>query len=326
MRAALLGAVTNAFFATAGAYGLSLTGFWLLRGLTGESLNSVALMNNIVHLMLLLSLPLFAVTLLARRWTATVALLMPVIIALNAYLPLFTGTPPPPPAGPTLTVLTNNIQARDSDYAGTIDVILEADADIVAVQEYWQIARRTMEPALAEAYPYVATHIGDSPVQGQALFSRYPILEDEYIVGSVPVRFGHQRTRLDIDGTEIVIYNVHPVHPLVTNLDTSLRTADVEDVLQRARAEDAPTIIMGDFNLTPFTGDYARIAADYTDAFRVVGRGLGYTFPAGGALPPLARIDYVFYDDHWTAASARVWPRSGGSDHHPIYAELVLAP
>ena len=321
---AVLPAVANAFFAVAGAYGLSLTGFWLLRVTVGESLNMVALINNLLHLMLLPSVLLLPIALVARRWIVSATLLLPVTVTALAYAPLLDAPPPPSDAGRPLTVFTNNIMARTGGFDGTIDIIQAADADIVTLQEYWGPARDALEPALADDYPYLATHVGNSPVQGQALFSRYPILEDEYFQSQLPVRFGHQRTLIDMDGTPIAIYNVHLLHPGVTQLDVSVRSQDVTSVLSRAAAETAPTLIMGDFNMTPFTADYADISATYTDAFRVAGRGLGYSFPHNGGLPPLARIDYIFHDDTWTVNTVRLWDHSTGADHLPLYAELAL--
>ncbi len=100
---------------------------------------------------------------------------------------------------------------------------------------------------------------------------------------------------------------------------------------RRAAEETIPVIITGDFNMTPYTEDHQRMQADgYIDAFQVAGRGLGYTFPNGSAwggswrfVPPLLRLDYVFYDAHWTALDARVLARSGGSDHYPMIATLA---
>jgi endonuclease/exonuclease/phosphatase family metal-dependent hydrolase len=68
----------------------------------------------------------------------------------------------------------------------------------------------------------------------------------------------------------------------------------------------------------------------FADAFREAGWGLGITWPNGYGnfltrlLPPMIRIDYVFYDpDVFNSAQAHVIPNSGGSDHFPVVATLT---
>jgi endonuclease/exonuclease/phosphatase family metal-dependent hydrolase len=65
------------------------------------------------------------------------------------------------------------------------------------------------------------------------------------------------------------------------------------------------------------------------DAFREAGSGMGFTFPASirstiRSLPPLLRIDYVWYSDQFSIRRVSVAGDSGTSDHHPVVARLVL--
>lgn len=91
--------------------------------------------------------------------------------------------------------------------------------------------------------------------------------------------------------------------------------------------------MLGDFNMTDLDENYRRITTNYQDAFREVGWGLGFTNPdwsTGQAreglpfIPLYQRIDYVFYNQAFTALDARVWPSSGGSDHRPLYVVLAF--
>ena len=85
--------------------------------------------------------------------------------------------------------------------------------------------------------------------------------------------------------------------------------------------------------MTAEANDYTRLTqgAALWDAFREVGEGLGPTFPNinfGGAfwayIPPLFRIDYIFYRQPFRAVEASVWHTHGGSDHYPVLATLAL--
>ncbi len=326
----------NVVFSLTGAYGLSVTLFYLLRALVGESLNVVALLNNLVHLLLLPALGLLPLALAFRRWWVSAALVVPFAIAIGNNAPLFVGAAPQPPADATeLTVMTYNLLARADNFEASIAIIREADADVVALQEVWYPAESSLRAELSDDYPYMFLHPTDIPVQGQAILSRYPILEDAFIPSDLAPRgLGHQRTVIDVNGTTVVVYNSHPVHPGMSGLDVSKRGQDIDTILPRAvyDATQHPVLLLGDFNMTPNTADYGRVTQFFTDSHQAVGHGLGHTFPAdhygrvSDWLPPLARLDYVFHDPDWQALDAKVWPTAGGSDHHPVWARLALLP
>jgi len=132
----------------------------------------------------------------------------------------------------------------------------------------------------------------------------------------------------------ITLYDVHPPPPsLRTGLNAAGRSATIDALLERLASEDSVLIVTGDFNMTAEADDYARLTQGATlwDAFRESGSGLGPTFPNmqfGGSfwsyIPPLFRIDYVFYSQPFRAVEARVWHTHGGSDHYPVLATLVL--
>lgn len=325
----------NVVFSLTGAYGLSLTLFHTLRLLTGETFNTVALFNNIIHVMLLPVLVLLPLALAFRRWYVSVMLVVPFGVALATNVPLFVGAAPPAPANVTeITVMTYNLLARGGNFDESNAIIRASGADVVALQEVWFPAEASIQTALSDAYPYMALHITDVPVQGQGILSRYPILEDEFIASNLTWGLGHQRTVIDVNGTAVVVYNTHPVHPGIVGGDVSQRGVDIDTILPRAAADAAsyPVLLLGDFNLTPSTADHARITQTFTDSHQQVGVGLGYTFPAdhygrvSDWLPPLARIDYVFHDGDWLALQTGVWPTAGGSDHYPMWARLALLP
>jgi endonuclease/exonuclease/phosphatase family metal-dependent hydrolase len=322
------------FLITSGAYGVSLTAYIILRGLTGERFNSVALIANFLHVMVLAAVVLFVIVLIARRWLLVTELLLPAATGIVYLWGVFVPTTLPitPIAMPTLNVLSYNIYAHTGDYSATQAVIEQAAADIVLIQEYNFSAEAALIPPLETLYPYRALDAQPIGTQGQGVLSIYPILESAYFQNGLPVQLGHQRLVIDFNGQPIVIYNVHPAHPLMSGGQVANRSQDIERLLARAEADAAqyPVMLIGDFNLTDQTADYAALSARYTDAFASVGYGLGYTFPnlpdfgIWQFVPPLARIDYQFGDARWQAISARVWPTAGGSDHYPLLVKWGL--
>lgn len=318
-----------------GAYGLSLTGFLLLRWIFGESLNAIALLNNLLHLMLLPALILFPIALLTRRWLLVIMLFLPFRVVAQDTIPMFlrVNSPLPNDDQTVISILSYNILARGGTYTQTVNIIRDSGADIVALQEIGLPVANIIQTELSEAYPHMAVNPNPIATAGQAVLSRYPITDDTYWRNEeLPVYLGHQRTLIDIDGTEIVIYNIHPVHPGMTGLNVAIRTDDIHLITDRAQVDmqTTPTIIVGDFNMTPKTADYAHLTDLLTDSHSEAGYGLGYTFPAEyyGIFSafPLARLDYLFHDTRWQALHTEVLADAGGSDHYPLFVQLALQP
>lgn len=327
----------NMFVALTGAYGLSVTGFLVLRAAFGERWSFIGFMNSYAHLLLLPALVLFPLSLILRQRVTTVMLLFPTLIFLSTYGVQFIPRNTTAEQGSrVLTVLSFNVNAGNQDVEQTLKIIREADADMVAFQELNSTLANALGAELGEIYPYQALHPQDYLFSGQGLLSKYLILNDEYW----QMHLGHQQAEVDYGGERITFYNVHPVKPLVGRIgfDVRGRAEEISDILNRAGEQTNPVLIMGDFNMTDQSADYQRVTALYGDSYREIGWGLGFTFPNFRAedddlrslpgilqfFPPLARIDYVFHDESFQAVEARVWATSGFSDHYPLLVKLAF--
>ncbi len=319
-------AARNVFIALTSLYGLSVSVCLLLRVVSGESIGLVGLFISFVHVLIvpsLVLLPLFMAT--RHRWIALL-LIVPFILTIVIYAPrLMSRAATAPIDGPRLSILSYNINGRNLEVDHVLTVIQQWNADLVAIQELSPWMAEAFAARLQDLYPYQALHPQEG-FAGQGILSRYPITADDYW----QINLGHQRVQLEVDGTDITFYNTHPLHPLRgLRYDGESRTEEVMDILKRAAAESGPLLIVGDFNLTEFTEDYARITRQYSDAFSQVGQGLGFTFPnynnAFGLpfLPPLARIDYVFHNAYFQADEAQVGNDAAGSDHFPLFVGLA---
>jgi vancomycin resistance protein VanJ len=315
--------VMNLLVAFTGAYGLSVSGFLLLRTAVGETWKVVSLVNNYVHLLLLPSLLLLPLILILRRPRLALTQAAPVALFLTSYGMMFFPRQSESTAGKTpLSLLSYNLKKDNRTPDAAIGIIRQADADIVALQELTPLLAAAFESQLSDLYPYRAFHPHEG-YAGQGILSRYPIDEDSYW----RIRLGHQRAVINLGSTSITLYNTHPGHPFVREkgfFDSTARTNEINDLLARLGQESNPVLIAGDFNMTDLTGDYSLVAAHYGDSYREVGMGLGFTFPDFGQPILLARLDYVFHSLDFQAIEARVWPTSGGSDHRPIFVRLAL--
>jgi endonuclease/exonuclease/phosphatase (EEP) superfamily protein YafD len=303
-----------------GVYGVLMTLFLLLRPLVGESWLIVALFNSYLPALFFPSMAFLLIGLILRRWRVTV-LQLP---ALLGFMLLYSNVMLPPPdtteAGELqFTLLTFNISTKNADYSDIERIIRETDADIVAVQELNSAAAEYLAPALNEVYPYQALYPEDG-YSGQGVFSRFPLSNDVFW----QIELGHMRVDVEVQGTSIALYSVHPVHPFlldrgIFNLEPNTR--EINDILARTAQESGRVIVVGDFNMSDMSDNYAHLHAAFGDAFRAEGGGLGLTFPVP---VPLARLDYVFYNSGIIPVEARVGSTGGGSDHYPLWVQLSL--
>lgn len=259
------------------------------------------------------------------RRAAILLLVVCVGVSLLAFLPRAAAQDDAPPdAVAPLRLLTFNILYKNADIEALAGVILDADADLVLAQEVGALAAADLPPALTDAYPYSAIYRGERERLGLAVFSRLPLLAQDY------QPFAEQssllRVEVDYAGQPLAIYNVHLANPLRGDrYDATTRGAAITALLDRLGGETAPLVVAGDFNLTELDADYARLTGVLVDSFRESGGGFGATFPVWSPLP-FARLDYVFHSADLISRSAEVVATSGGSDHFPVRVELAPAP
>jgi vancomycin resistance protein VanJ len=301
-------------------YGGSIAFLLLIRIGTGDRFLPTMIFDMLVPTILLPGLALLIGYVLTRHWRLATVQLPALACFLWMYgHVLLPNTQPETTEGTQISVLTYNISLGRRNVENRIAIIEAADADIVALQEVSERSMELIESELSDLYPYIAAHAGSDP-PGQVVLSKFPILEDM----AWEVERMHQRTVLDINGQIVTFYNVHPVHFDVRRdgtLDFEAQLREVDDIMARTAEETNPMLIVGDFNTTDQSVIYDDFAELYGDAFGEVGIGFGFTFPSN---LPLARLDYIFYTSEFTPLSAAVWD-AGGSDHHPVYAELEFA-
>jgi endonuclease/exonuclease/phosphatase (EEP) superfamily protein YafD len=310
-----------------------------LRVAFGERWVVTGVVTMSLQFLLMPSLFLFPVCLIARRWRTALLLLPGFAVFLLVYAVFFLPrSSPVPPSAPRIRLLTYNMHAEQKLLGPMADLIRSSGADIVAMQEFSPEVAQFMDAALADMYPYRGLHPGSGPYHGRGLLSRYPIQVDKAWPEEYPIPVRLQRVEILVQGQPLIIYNMHapPSFPIYgQGLDFGPRGQQISDLLTLASADSGAVILMGDFNTLDLDENYAHITAQYRDAFREMGWGLGFTNPdwswensrEGLAfIPPYQRVDYVFYRGPLAAAEARVWPTSGGSDHRAVYVELGLLP
>jgi endonuclease/exonuclease/phosphatase family metal-dependent hydrolase len=323
--------------ALAGAYGLLVAVYLLLRLLTGEDLALIAFLNNGAHWVTLGAVAAGLVALVApyRRFWALYAL--PGALAFLVWFgPLYAPWRPflpEPDADLSFTVATYNIAGDDGEFrfdyeartgsAATLGVIGDLDADILGIQE---ANNEAVIDSLLEVYPYHARH------DDLALFSRYPINDDSIFLVDSPERrrVVALRAVVTVEEQPISVYVMHTWRPEVSlrplGYDGRERAAGIRDAVAAFETEDNPVLVLCDCNLSPHTDDYGVLADVLRDSWRERGFGLGLTAPDNKSDVPvmLLRSDYIWHGDTLDVLAIKVWGSSGDSDHRPLWARFGL--
>ena len=100
------------------------------------------------------------------------------------------------------------------------------------------------------------------------------------------------------------------------------RSVQVEQISKHINASNKDILLGGDFNDTPVSNTYRKLAGKLTDTFCAAGQGVGTTY--AGKIP-LLRIDYIFADADFEVISHKVI-ESPISDHYPIKSVIRLKP
>ncbi len=163
-------------------YAITVFALWLVQWILSEEIPVIGMIKSAIHLLLILSVFLLLLCLLLRRWRLSLILLPALIAFVISYGVFFLPRSREVSASvPDIRILTFNLQAPDQDHVDSVmEIIREADADIVAVQELSIPAADRFAADLSDLYPYRAFHPRESGHLGQGMMSRYPIRADDY--------------------------------------------------------------------------------------------------------------------------------------------------
>jgi endonuclease/exonuclease/phosphatase (EEP) superfamily protein YafD len=260
---------------------------------------------------------LLALTAARRRWGACAALVAAGAISalpVLPYLPL-AGDVPVASAAP-LKVLTVNVSFRQFSARRLLEIVREADPDVVVVQELTPHAERVLADLDVE-FPNLRKFPADGPV-GIGLWSRHEIESGGTIaLGRVPAIQARVRGPTGI----FTVIGVHLRAPTSAR-GAAARDRQLRELAERSTAVSEPLIVAGDLNITPYSPlftDWLE-ASGLTDTRR--GRNLSASWPTtlpGAGIP----IDHVAVNEHFEILSHRSLPNFE-SDHYGVLVELAL--
>ena len=306
-------------------------------------------------------LPLWAlmglVGLVAKRPGHVVAASLPWLLFAGVYGSLFLPRPAhvqaalaqvEQPSGTALRVMTFNVLEVNGRPDALAAVIRDASPDVLVVQELNPRQSQALDAALSREYPY--RHLRPAwSYNGVGTWSRYPILAEDRWADLQPAP-RWQYTRVSVNGHPVHVVNLHLTAPRIVwrrlpfvpgALPAGQRADDrrrqvalLAPRLHELAVSGEPVVVAGDLNMTDQAPEFRQLlGAGYADAYREAGWGFGLTFPAGPVAvffrrqvpaQPMVAIDHVLVSPGVDVRQIRVWPASGGSDHHPLVADLVV--
>jgi endonuclease/exonuclease/phosphatase family metal-dependent hydrolase len=234
--------------------------------------------------------------------------------------------------GLTLRVLTCNVHGSAFDVTTLNAVIAQNSPDIVALQECpatiiqdcfseedW-FTEQSGELCVASRFPIrSATALDRRSLGGWGNFAlSCQIAAPQGGINVVSVHFLSPR-----QGLEALRYDRFKATTWAQS-EFQFRHEESKLLYRELRGIRDPTIIAGDFNMTPESRIFRKYLHNYADAFTEAGTGFGYTRPTRWHG---VRIDHVLADGNWAVKCCRVCD-DVGSDHLPVVAELqpVAAP
>lgn len=228
---------------------------------------------------------------------------------------------------------------RDDVPADILNFINDKNPDIVCLQEFSASAHIDLK-----VYPYRYIYMnGDQIKTGQAIFSKFPILDQGNIIfpnSSNNVIYADIKKGKDV----IRVYNMHlqsiKISPDVNEIDQNIDVINQQKSQmlfiriskafkqQQQQAEIFkehkmkciyPIVICGDMNNSAFSYVYRSVKGNMKDSFEEAGSGFGETYKF--RYYP-ARIDYIFADEKMSVKKSENFPEFINSDHFPIMARL----
>jgi endonuclease/exonuclease/phosphatase (EEP) superfamily protein YafD len=264
-----------------------------------------------------------ALALALRRPAAAIATGVTAVVLALLVLPRAFGGPSDAEGepGPSLRVLAANVEFGQADADELVALAEELDLDALAVSELTPaFADKLERSGIRELLPHGA--IGaETSAKGTGLYSRLPLTgtSTDPLPGGFILARG---TATPPGGVAVELNAVHTVPPTTPNM-----RAWTEDLNALPATDDGgpARVLFGDFNATLDHAAFRDVLdRGYDDAGATMGSGLTFTWPAARRrTPPLVTIDHVLADERLGITGYSV-EELDGSDHRPVFAELVL--
>lgn len=254
-----------------------------------------------------------------RQWPLAGMVGLVGAIGLASLLPFYLGSPSVSASHSETTyrALAFNVYYHSEAYDDLLAFIAESDPDIIVLSEVTKEWYHGVQ-SLAVDYPYsryitVGSH-------GRLLYSRLPFVDE----GPERVKDWERPSvvaALDLGTAQINVIGVHVRAPM-SPASAQQRNRQMADLAQFVQAQPEPTLLLGDFNITPWSPVFKDFLAEGGLKDGRMGHGLAATWPTH--LPVLGiPIDHAVASAGIAIHNFQRGPHLG-SDHYPIIVDFTV--
>lgn len=216
-------------------------------------------------------------------------------------------------AQPSLRVTTFNVWINNPKPQKVVDYLRETDADIVVLQEVGDHLEQVIVPPLRDKYPHVVSCARRNC--GLAMLSKTAWLDagsSDRTRASPPIVWA----RFAGATKPYVVTGLHLAFPFQPDMQVD----HMNWLADRAQRERGTQIVVGDFNLSPFSFKLNAFAQKANLRQHAL---LGASWP-GHRFVPVVLIDNLLASPDVKAVKVSYGPQSYGSDHYPLTFDIAL--
>lgn len=221
-------------------------------------------------------------------------------------------------------VLFANLWQPNQSHAEVLRLVEQHYPDLILLVESNQRWLAALEP-LRQAYPYWVVQPREDNY-GVALLSRWPLRESAvrtFSTAGVPSVVA----LVELDGQPFQVVCTHPPPPK-SQAETRARDEQMQNLASLAAERQAPFMLCGDLNLTPWSPVFWRFTrrSGLSDSAR--GFGIQPSWPVGApnlGVPWMGvPIDHCLVSPEITVLDRRLG-HAVGSDHYPLIVDFSLS-
>ncbi|NLG42519.1 MAG: hypothetical protein GX547_04680 [Phycisphaerae bacterium] len=267
-------------------------------------------------------LPLAIILLAVRSWRwAGVAAVGGIIAGLQVLPWYVPGPNVQRQAQPNLRLVLANVcqeNPRHDDVRRNVEAL---HPDLAVLQEIDEEWRASLQPLIAR-YPH-SQYVPGTDLRGLLALSRFPLLDthtEEFGISLAPSLVA----TLEINNRPVLLVVTHP-WPALDSFGFASRNEQLKQVGALLASAPRPCILVGDLNVTMWSGAYRRLVRESGLINTRAGFGVLPSFPLDKL--PLLRfpIDHCLISPDIIVTDCRL-AAPAGSDHSPLVADLRIPP
>jgi endonuclease/exonuclease/phosphatase (EEP) superfamily protein YafD len=240
------------------------------------------------------------------------------ILNLSLVLPLYMAAPSSlnPHIRP-MRAMMMNVSTENTNHSAVIASIARYDPDFLLLEEVDARWMNALKP-LDHSYPHsISRPRGDN--FGIAFYSKQPLAHSE-VINMGQAGLPTVLVQVEVWDRKLFILGTHSLPP-VNAAYARLRDNHLAEISDMLNTIDAPVLLLGDLNATPWSYPFRRLLRE--SGLRDGSQGMGYqpTWPAG-FFPLFIPIDHCLYSEGLTVIKEEVGPPVG-SDHYPVIVDFV---